>query len=74
MTTKVTVAQLIEKLKTLPQDAEVEVLKEVISGFSTYTEHAPLDIEYGCEVFDYTDEKYKNSSLFGRKMLYLVAE
>lgn len=71
MDTKVTVAQLIEKLKTLPQDAEVEVLKEVVSGYSVTTEYAPIDLEFGVVVFDYTEEKYKNYGLFGRKMLFL---
>ena len=73
MTTKVTVAQLIEKLKTLPQDAEVEVLKEVISGYSVTTEYAPIDLEWGLQCLDYTDEQWKNARLFGRKMIFVEA-
>lgn len=51
-----TVAQMIEWMKTLPQEAEVECGVEVISGFSTYMTMKPVDIE-GCNVFDYTSEK-----------------
>ena len=38
-----TVAQLIEHLKTLPQDAIVEVGKEVTKSYSTYMEFGPVD-------------------------------
>lgn len=40
-----TVARMIEWMKTLPQDAEVECGVEVTGGFSTYMEMRPVDIE-----------------------------
>ncbi len=51
-----TVAQMIEWMKTLPQDAEVECGVEAVSGYTTYMSHAPVNIEY-CDVFDYTIEE-----------------
>ena len=62
-----TIAQLIAKLQTLPQDAEVEVLKEGNCGYSVTTGHAPLDLEYGMPV-------WKNSALYGRVILFMEAE
>jgi|LakMenEpi03Aug12_release.lakeMendotaPanAssembly.Ray.scaffolds.fasta_scaffold670427_2 hypothetical protein len=59
-----TVAQLIEYLQTLPQDAEVDVLKEVSANWSTWTEFTSLEIpdKYGCsdnlEVYDYRDNQF----------------
>ena len=59
-----TVAQLIEYLQTLPQDAEVDVMKEVSADWSTWTTYAPLEIPdaYGCsdnlEVFDFRDNQF----------------
>ncbi len=50
-----TVAEMIEWLKTLPQDAEVECGVEVTSGYSTYMTYAPVDIEGSC-VFDYKSD------------------
>jgi len=58
-----TVAQMIEWMKTLPQDAEVECGVEVTKGYSTYMSMEPVEIEC-CDVFDYTSpadcEKYPN--------------
>lgn len=51
-----TVAQLIAKLQTLPQDAEVECGKEKTSGYETYMTFAPVDLE-DFEVVDYTSEE-----------------
>lgn len=56
-----TVAQLIEFLQTLPEDAEVDVMKEVSADWSTWTTFEPLQIPdaYGCsdnlEVYDFRD-------------------
>ena len=52
-----TVAQMIEWLKTLPQDAEVQCGVEKTSSHTTYIKMVPVDIECCC-VFDYTDEEY----------------
>ena len=56
-----TVAQMIEWMKTMPQDAEVQCGVEVSKGYVTYMKIAPVDIE-ACDVFDYTSpedrEKY----------------
>ena len=40
-----TVAQMIEWMKTLPPDAEVECGVEVTGGYSTWMEMRPVDIE-----------------------------
>ena len=50
-----TVAQMIEWMKTLPQDAEVECGVEVTKGYQTYKSMEPVDIE-ACYVFDYTSD------------------
>lgn len=58
-----TVAQMIEWMKTLPQDAEVECGVEVTGSYSSYMSMVPVDIE-SCNVIDYTSEadraKYPN--------------
>jgi hypothetical protein len=51
-----TVAQMIEWMKTLPQDAIVMCNKEVQQGFDTYVTYSDVDIE-SCDVFDYTSEE-----------------
>ena len=67
-----TVAQMIEWLKTLPQDAEVECGVERTGGYSTYMEMRPVDIEY-CTVLDYRDEAYSKSwpSSYGRVIVQI---
>ena len=50
-----TVAQMIEWMKTLPQDAEVECGVEVSKGYSTYMSMEPVSIE-ACDVLDYTSD------------------
>ncbi len=68
-----TVAQMIEWLKTLPQDAEVECGEEVISGYSTYMTYSPVDIE-DCAVFDYTGPEYdRYPQLHGKKIVQISA-
>lgn len=51
-----TVAQMIEWMKTLPPDAEVECGVEFSGGYSTYMGMRPVNIDY-CDVLDYTSEK-----------------
>lgn len=66
-----TVAQMIEWLKTLPQDAEVECGVEVTCAYSTYMEMRPVDFE--CSgVLDYTGPEYeKYRYLRGKKIVQL---
>ena len=51
-----TVAQMIEWMKTLPQDAEVECGVEVTGNFYAWMEMKSVDIE-ACDVLDYTSEE-----------------
>ena len=51
-----TVAQMIEWMKTLPQDAEVQCGVEVTKGFHTWMEFKPVDIA-DCDFIDYTSEQ-----------------
>ena len=50
-----TVAQMIEWMKTLPQDAVVECGVENSHGYERYMEMKPVDIE-NCDVLDYTSD------------------
>lgn len=50
-----TVAQMIEWMKTLPQDAEVQCGAEVSQGYATYMKIVTADIE-ACDVVDYTSD------------------
>jgi hypothetical protein len=50
-----TVAQMIEWMKTLPQDAEVDCGVEHTSGYQTCMIMQPVDIE-ACDVIRYTSE------------------
>lgn len=69
-----TVAQMIEWMKTMPQDAEVECGVEVTSGYSTYMNMEPVDIEC-CDVLDYTDEKYRQyPHVFGKVIVQIRGE
>ena len=52
-----TVAQMIEWLKTLPPDAEVECGVEKTSSHTTYMKMVPVDLE-SCSVMDYTGFEY----------------
>ena len=47
---------MIEWMKTLPQDAEVECGVEKLRGFDIRMVHRPVDIEC-CEVYDFTSEE-----------------
>jgi len=59
-----TVAELIAKLQTLPQEAEVECGYEKTRGYSTFMEYGEVDVEY-MQVFDYSD-KVKYPKMNGR--------
>ena len=69
-----TVAQMIEWMKTLPQDAEVECGVEVTVGYSTYMEMRPVDIS-DCDVLDYTGPEYdKYPHIRGKKIVMIRGE
>lgn len=69
-----TVAQMIEWLKTLPQDAEVQCGVEESSGYEWHTVHRPVDIE-GSDVFDYKDETYKDyPHVYGKVIVQICGE
>ena len=69
-----TVAEMIEWMKTLPQDAEVECGVEVTGGYSTYMEMRPVDIECSY-VFDYTGPEYdKYPHIRGKKIVMIRGE
>lgn len=51
-----TVAQMIEWMKTLPQDAEVECGVEVQGSYQNWMDFRAVDIE-ACDVFDYSSEE-----------------
>jgi hypothetical protein len=67
-----TVAQMIEWMKTLPQDAEVECGVEVNEGYGTYMTYSTVDVEC-CEVLDYTSEEdRKKYPLFAGKIFVRI--
>jgi len=70
-----TVAQMIEWMKTLPQDAEVECGVEESSGYERYMTHAPVKIEH-CDVFDYTGEEYRKKypHIAGKCIVHICGE
>lgn len=70
-----TVAQMIEWMRSLPQDAEVECGVEVIGGLGPYMEMRPVDIE-DCDVFDYTSEadRAKYPAMAGKVLVMLRGE
>lgn len=69
-----TVAQMIEWLKTLPQDAEVECGVESTFVYETYMSMGPVDIE-SCQVFECTGPKYeKYPDLRGKTIVHICGE
>lgn len=70
-----TVAQMIEWLKTLPQDAEVECGVESTCGYETYMSMAPVDIE-SCKVFAYIGPEYEKypDHLRGKTIVHICGE
>lgn len=53
-----TVAQMIEWLKTLPQDAEVQCGEEVSCFYNSYMTMSDVDIQ-SCMVHDYREGDWK---------------
>lgn len=51
-----TVSQMIEWMKTLPQDAIVECGTERTQAYDTWMEYKPVDIDQ-CDLYDYTSEE-----------------
>ena len=70
-----TVAQMIEWMQTLPQDAEVECGVEVTKSYETYMSMKPVDIE-ACDVFDYTSAQTREMypSLAGKVFVMIRGE
>jgi hypothetical protein len=70
-----TVAQMIEWMKTLPQDAEVECGVEVTKGYDTWMEMKPVDIS-ACDVLDYTSttDRAKYPAMAGRVVVIFRGE
>jgi hypothetical protein len=70
-----TVAQMIEWMKTLPQDAEVECGAEVTNNYSTYMTMVAVDID-DCSVIDFTSDEYrvKYPKLAGKVFVLIKGE
>jgi len=69
-----TVAQMIEWMKTLPQDAEVECGVEKTKGYETFMVMKPVNIDY-CDVLDYNDEAYKGyPQIYGKVIVNLCGD
>ena len=73
MTKEVTVAQLIAKLQTLPQEAIVLVGKEKMFHYETWMDYEDIEVEF-IDICDYTAETWKESAFFGKKIVYLEAQ
>jgi hypothetical protein len=69
-----TVAQMIEWMKTLPQDAEVECGFEERGTYESYMVFRPVDIE-SCTVLDYTSEedRKKYPTRAGKTIVWIEA-
>ena len=70
-----TVAQMIEWMKTLPQDAKVECGVEVSGGYERWMDMRPVDIE-SCDVISYTSEvdRAKYPNMAGKVFVMLRGE
>lgn len=69
-----TVAQLIERLKQFPPDAEVESLAEICRFHEIVSEWRPVDIDkIRMASFD-TPMWADNKHLFGRKIVFIFAD
>lgn len=70
-----TVAQMIEWMKTLPQDAEVECGVEVTKGYDTWMAMKPVDIS-DCVVIDYTspEDREKYPVMAGKTLVMIRGE
>lgn len=70
-----TVAQMIEWMKTLPQDALVECGAERTKSYETYMKMVPVDIE-ACDVLDFTGEadRVKYPKVAGKTFVMIRGE
>lgn len=69
-----TVAQMIEWMKTLPQDAEVECGVEECGSYERYMVYRPVRTEY-CDVLVYKDEKYKDyPHIYGKVIVQICGD
>lgn len=66
-----TVADLVAALLKLPQDAEVECKREYQGAYYTSTEFAPVDVEHGLTLLDYTKPSDEGKTVFGRKFVQI---
>jgi hypothetical protein len=65
---------MIEWMKTLPQDAEVECGVEKTKGYETFMVMKPVNIDH-CDVLDYKDEAYKGyPQIYGKVIVNLCGE
>lgn len=66
-----TVAQMIEWMQTLPQDAEVQCGAEVSKNYLTYMKIVAVDIE-ACDVFNYSSEENREHYPFYAGKTFVV--
>ena len=71
----ITVAQMIEWMKTLPQDAEVHCGVERTVNYESYMTMKPVDFE-ACEMFDYTgiDDCARYPTMAGKVIIQIRGE
>lgn len=67
-----TVAEMIEWLKTLPQDAEVECGVEMTFCGDKWIDFRPVNINY-CEILDCTSDQFRIEfpDMYGRTIIQL---
>jgi uncharacterized protein YciU (UPF0263 family) len=70
-----TVAQMIEWMKTLPKDAQVECGVEVSKGYDTWMEMKPVNIE-GCDIIAFTskEDRIKYPNMAGKTIVMIQGE
>jgi len=67
-----TVAQMIEWMKTLPQDAEVECGVEEARNYERYMVMKPVKIEY-CDILDYSSPEDRDRyPMMGGKIIVII--
>lgn len=70
-----TVAQLIARLQELPQDAIVQVKEDYVVGWDTCVDFKSIDIQYGVEVYDFTQNGHEHHPTLGGKVfVHLTGE
>ena len=69
-----TVREMIAFFQTMDPDTEVECGSEVTSGYNSYMEMKPVDIE-SCSVIDYSSEadRINYPGMTGRKFVHISA-